>query len=228
MSIPRLSRLSAILTTLQSKRIVTATELAKKYEVSIRTIYRDIKALEESGIPICTEEGKGYSLLEGYNLPPVQFSEEEANAFITAQKFIITNSDTSFVQNYLSGIEKIKAVLRYSQKDKVNLLENRTYLFSRKKDNSSNHLSLIQKAITNYTLLKIEYHSLSKDEFTERTIEPLAVYSTRERWIVIAFCRSRQANREFRLDRIKSLRLLSEIFDPKPFDLKTYFVNNIP
>ena len=80
----RLARLSAIITQLQSKNIVTAKSIAKRHSVSIRTVYRDIRTLEESGIPIITEEGKGYSILEGYNVPPIMFSEEEALALITA------------------------------------------------------------------------------------------------------------------------------------------------
>ena len=76
----RLSRLTAILIQLQTKRIVTASELSQKFQVSKRTIYRDIKALEKSGVPILTEEGKGYTLMPGYQLPPVMFTEEEANA----------------------------------------------------------------------------------------------------------------------------------------------------
>ena len=83
---PRLSRLTAIITQLQSKRIVTAKHLAERHNVSIRTIYRDIRALEKSGIPIITEEGKGYSIMEGYHLPPVLFTEDEANALITVEQ----------------------------------------------------------------------------------------------------------------------------------------------
>ena len=78
--IKRLSRLTAILTRLQTKRLVTAVELAKRFSVSERTIYRDIRALEAAGVPICTEEGRGYSLVAGYRLPPVALSEREANA----------------------------------------------------------------------------------------------------------------------------------------------------
>jgi len=87
----RLSRLTAIITRLQAQRITTATELAKYFAVSVRTIYRDIRALEAAGIPIVTEEGIGYSLMEGYRLPPVMFSEEEANALIAAEKIIAEN-----------------------------------------------------------------------------------------------------------------------------------------
>lgn len=73
--IKRLSRLIAILTQLQTKRLLTATQLADKFSVSIRTIYRDIRALEQAGVPIITEDGKGYTLMEGYRVPPVMFTE---------------------------------------------------------------------------------------------------------------------------------------------------------
>ena len=79
----RLSRLTAILMLLQTKRLSTASELASRFMVSNRTIYRDIKALEQAGVPILTEEGKGYLLMEGYRIPPVMFTESEANALIT-------------------------------------------------------------------------------------------------------------------------------------------------
>ena len=68
----RLSRLTAILTILQTQRLLTASALANKFLVSNRTIYRDIKALEQAGVPILTEEGEGYSLMEGYKIPPVK------------------------------------------------------------------------------------------------------------------------------------------------------------
>ena len=115
---PRLSRLTAIITQLQSKRIVTAKYLAEKHNVSVRTIYRDIRTLEKSGIPIVTEEGKGFSIMEGYHLPPVLFTEEEANALITMEQLAIKNKDQSLSKNVSSAIEKIKAILRYSPKRK--------------------------------------------------------------------------------------------------------------
>lgn len=85
---PRLVRLATILIQLQSKRIITATEIAEKHNVSVRTIYRDIRTLEQSGIPIITEEGKGYSMMAGYVLPPVMLTQEEANALITGEQLI--------------------------------------------------------------------------------------------------------------------------------------------
>ena len=122
---PRLARLTAILTQLQSKPIVTATEIAENHAVSIRTVYRDIRTLEKSGIPIITQEGKGYSIMEGYKLPPVMFTEQEANALLTAKQLILKNTDQSLVEQYQSAVTKIKAVLKGSQKSKIEFLSNR-------------------------------------------------------------------------------------------------------
>ncbi len=222
--IPRLSRLTAILTLLQSKRIITAPQIAKKFDISIRTAYRDIKALEESGVPIFTEEGKGYSLIEGYTLPPVMFTEQEANALITAGKLISKNKDRSLTENHKEAITKVKAVLRYSNKDKAELLSERIfYMQNLTKETTSNSLSTVQIAITNLTLIKIKYRSISKDELTDRVIEPYALYHTQENWILIAWCILRNDYREFRLDKIQSLKLLSEQFEGRSFNLINYF-----
>ena len=108
----RLSRLISILTQFQTKRLLTSTTLAEKFGVSVRTIYRDIKALEQAGVPILTEEGKGYYLMEGYRIPPVMFTESEANALITAEQLILKNKDASFVKEYKEAVNKIKSVLK--------------------------------------------------------------------------------------------------------------------
>ena len=92
----RLSRLTAILIQLQTKRIVTASKLANKFNVSKRTIYRDIKALEQSGVPVLTEEGKGYTLMDGYKIPPIMFTEKQANALILAEQLVLNSKDASF------------------------------------------------------------------------------------------------------------------------------------
>ena len=118
----RLTRLTAILTRLQTKRLVTAPELAAKFSVSIRTIYRDIRALEEAGIPVITEEGKGYLLMDHYRLPPVAFTEKEANALIAAKQLVLKTTDSSFIAHYAEAIDKITSVLDHGLKDKINLL----------------------------------------------------------------------------------------------------------
>ncbi len=219
----RLSRLTAILTQLQTKHLITARELADKHHVSIRTIYRDIRALEQSGIPIATEEGLGYSLVEGYKLPPVSFSEQEANALITAEQLVARNKDESFVRYYKDAITKIKAVLRYEEKEKAELLSQRVQFRNNpENDVTSNHLSNLQYAITNFKLAEIEYNSL-QNELTTRTVEPFAMYSTQDNWLLIAYCRLRKDFRAFRLDRIQRLTILDENFEPHKMTLLEFF-----
>ena len=220
----RVSRLTAILTQLQSKRLLTSTELSNKFNVSIRTIYRDIKALEQAGVPIFTEEGRGYSLMEGYRLPPVLFTESEANALITAEQLILRNKDASFVKEYSEAIAKIKSVLLDKTKDKANILSKKI-IFRQNFENhkTSNYLSSLQMALTNYLLVKLTYHSAENCETSNRLIEPFALYSTQENWLLIAWCRLRQDYRAFRLDRIQKMEILTDKFEPHKITLQEYF-----
>lgn len=220
----RLSRLTSILTQLQSKRLLTAKELADKFKVSTRTIYRDIKALEQSGVPVVTEEGKGYTLMDGYKIPPVMFSQSEANALITAEKIIIKNKDASFVKDYTNAITKIKSVLRSHTKDKANLLSERVVSAQNEENfRTSNNLSELQLALTNFNLVKIVYYSPYNDEKTSRFIEPFAIYTSQENWLLIAFCRLRNDYRAFRLDRIEHLQTLDEVFKAHKITFEEYF-----
>lgn len=220
----RLSRLTAILTQLQTKRLVTATLLAEKFQVSVRTIYRDIRALEQSGVPILTEEGKGYSLLEGYRLPPVSFTETEANALITAEQLVLKNKDASFVKEYSAAIDKIKSVLRHNTKENVNLLSSRIAIGQNYNlDRTSNYLSSLQLALTNFEVTKIVYQKPDSEETSTRAIEPFAIFNTKENWLLVAYCRLRQSFRVFRLDRIKKLEILPEKFEPHKMTLQEYF-----
>lgn len=219
----RLSRLTAILTQLQTKRLLTATELADKFSVSIRTIYRDIRALEQAGVPIVAEDGKGYTIMEGYRVPPVMFTEAQANALITAEQLVLKNKDTSFIKDYKEAIDKIKAVLKYNVKDKANLLSERLqFRQNNNNEKTSNYLSDLQFALTNFRLTEIKYTNETQEN-TSRTIEPFALYSTQEKWLLIAFCQLRKEYRAFRLDRIKQLRILNDTFNPHKITLEEYF-----
>lgn len=138
------ARLTAIITQLQSGRLVTARAMAEQHGVSIRTIYRDIRTLEQSGIPIITEEGKGYSLVEGYKLPPVMFTESEANTLITAEQLIAQNQDQSLAEQYHSAITKIKSVLKHTQQEKTELLTERIQIRSYHPiEKTSHHLKVL-------------------------------------------------------------------------------------
>ncbi|MEN5232611.1 YafY family protein [Sphingobacterium faecium] len=222
--IKRLSRLTAILTQLQTKRLTKASELAEKFLVTKRTIYRDIKALEMAGVPILVEEGKGYALMEGYRVSPIMFTESEAYALITAEQLILKNKDSSFVKEYSEAINKIKSVLRNNTKDKANLLSDRVLFRINSNNNRTSHfLSTIQLAMTNFKLIKIKYQSSENKQSTERSIEPFAMYSTQENWLLIAYCRLRKDFRAFRIDRILDLFTLNEEFEPHDMTMQEYF-----
>ena len=224
---PRLSRLTAIITQLQSKRIVTAKQLAERHHVSIRTIYRDIRTLEKSGIPIVTEEGKGYSIMEGYHIPPVLFTEDEANALITVEQLVIRNKDQSLSENVSSAIEKIKSILKYSQKGNASLLAERIYFGGNQNaKKSSSNLMQIQSAIIHFKVLKIKYYSSQKKR-TIRNIEPFAIYSTNGNFLLIAFCRLKTDFRVFRIDFIESLVTQKEAFAPHNMTMEKYFENYV-
>jgi len=220
---PRLARLTAIMTQLQSKRLITARDIAEKHGVSIRTVYRDIRTLEKSGIPIVTEEGKGYSIMEGYKLPPIMFTEQEANALITAEQIIAKNKDQSLTDQYSSAVEKIKSVMKFSQKGKTELLSERLEIRNNLEANkTSNYLIQIQSAITNYRLIDIKYQSLQNKK-SDRQIEPFALVHTQDNWVLIAFCRLRKDFRAFRLDCIVQMNVQNENFEPHKITLKEFY-----
>ncbi|MEP1305934.1 MAG: YafY family protein [Balneola sp.] len=218
----RLSRLTAILIQFQTKRIITASELSQKFQVSKRTIYRDIKALENAGVPILTEEGRGYALMDGYRIPPVMFTEQQANALILAGQLVLKNKDASFLKDYLEAIDKIKSILRYTTRDKVNILANRTqYDEVINQERNSNNLSDLQNALTSYKLVRIKYIN-KEGTATKRLIEPFALLSA-ENWYLIAWCRLRKEFRFFRPDRIQKMEILPENFEPHNMTLQEYF-----
>lgn len=219
----RLSRLSSILIRLQSKRLINATELSEEFDVSIRTIYRDIRSLEDAGVPIISVEGKGYSLLDGYNIPPVMFTEEEANALITAEHLILKNKDSSLAESYSRAIIKIKSVLRNQQKQNTELLGNRIQVRNNaKNDKTSHYLIALQSYITHFELIILHYLSL-KNIYTEREVEPFALYTTNGNWLLIAFCRKREEFRAFRLDCIQNIYPIHKQFKPHKITLEEYF-----
>ncbi|MGB0424464.1 MAG: WYL domain-containing protein, partial [Flavobacteriales bacterium] len=220
---PRIARLTAIMMQLQSASFITARQIADKHQVSIRTVYRDIKTLNQSGVPIETIEGKGYTLMQGYSLPPVTFSEEEANALVTAEKLIALNNDSSLIESYSQAILKIKGVMRSTDKVKTELLSTRMAI--RKPDRTlkeSELLAKLQKAITNFQVVHFEYTAMNQ-AVTQRSVEPFALVSTRGYWLLIAFCQLRNEFRAFKLAYMANFMFLSAHFEPHKLTLEDYF-----
>ena len=219
----RLIRLTTILLHLQSKRVVTAQELADRFDITQRTVYRDIRALEEAGVPIIGEAGRGYSLVDGYRVPPVMFTEQEINALLTAQQYFKKNADKSAYSDFANVVTKIKAIMRYPEKEKAEKLEDRLYIHSSDQTCETGLLSTVQLSITNCRVLKIKYRAIHNDTVTDRFIEPFGVYLYRENWIMVAHCRLRNGFREFRIDRILDLTVTADTFPDRNLTLEEYY-----
>lgn len=220
-----LSRLLSILTILKSKRIITGTELAEKFEVSLRTIYRDIRKLEQSGVPIITIEGRGYSIMDGYMVAPIMFDEMEVNALITAEQLISKTNDDSLIRHFDNTMQKIKSVFKSTLQSQGELLSSKMLVFKRKTDDiKTSSLSYFQMAITNFKVIEMTYVALGKEP-TLRKIEPVAIYSYNEKWICIGWCHLRNDYRAFRLDRVQHFKILEGTFPDREFDLRKYFLS---
>jgi predicted DNA-binding transcriptional regulator YafY len=212
----RFDRVSAILILLQTKKWVTANEISERFDVSKRTIYRDLQTLQEAGIPIGAEAGKGYFIVEGFHLPPVMFTPDEASSLILAGKLIEKMADQSIGKGYNSALEKIRAILPEKEKIYLEKLDKGIEVFYTSSlispDLAGNILSEIQRALANKQVITIDYQSLHKDEtITNRNIEPIVLCFYSMHWHLIAYCRLRGEFRDFRVDRIKKIALTNEI-----------------
>ena len=223
-TVSQLSRLIAILTLLKSRRVLTAPELAAKFNTSVRTSYRDIQHLIAAGVPIVTLEGRGYTLMEGYTVAPVQFTEKEANALITAHHLVGQSNDSSFVFDFEEALTKIKSVFRSSILQKSELLHNHIHIFDTRQESiASNALSEIQLAITNFKYVEINYRKANDPNISFRKIEPYAIFSSDQKWVLIAWCHLRKDYRAFRIDRIQHFKILNQHFEDREFSIKGYF-----
>jgi predicted DNA-binding transcriptional regulator YafY len=222
----RIDRVTAILIQLQSKKIVKAQDIADRFKISLRTVYRDVKTLEEAGIPIIGEAGVGYSIMEGYRLPPVMFTKEEAAAFLTAEKIIEKFTDALTQASYKSAMYKVRAVLRSTEKDMLENIEDHIHVLRSVQpfDTTSveNSLQPFLKSIAEKRIVCIKYTAFHSDETTQRDIEPVGIFYSGGYWHALAWCRLRKDYRDFRADRIKSITIKDEQFNKEHPSLKTY------
>ena len=221
----RFDRIVAILIQLQSKRIVKAQELAERFEVSLRTIYRDIRSLEASGVPIYSEAGVGYSLVDGYRLPPVMFTREEASSFIAAEKLMETFIDKELGKQFASALFKIKSVLKNTDKDWISSIESKViiqqpsmHLFNEKVPDA---MHILFKSIADKTQVKLSYQAFDADS-SERIIEPVGVFHDNNNWYIFGFCHLRKDYRQFRADRIQGIEKTEVSFLKEHNSLETY------
>lgn len=213
----RIDRLAAILIHLQSKRIVKAEEMAERFEISLRTVYRDVKALMEAGVPIGSEAGTGYFIVDGYHLPPVMFSQEEASAMLLAGKLVEKLTDLSIKKAFESALIKIKSVLNEREKDHLEGLQSSIEVHFSNRDEKGpdfpdRFLADLQRSVVQKQMVEIDYFASYNDQLTTRMVEPIGLYYYGSAWHLIAWCQLRNDYRDFRADRIKELRYIGKPF----------------
>lgn len=226
----RIDRLTAILIHLQSKRIVRAEEIANRFEISVRTVYRDVKALMEAGVPIGSEAGTGYFIVDGYHLPPVMFSQEEAGAMMMAGKLVEQMTDQSVRTAFEGALMKIKAVLNEAQKDHLESLQDHIEVLKPRMSlpaQKGYFLSDLQKAVVNKQVIQLSYSSNHQNELTRREIEPIGLFYYSSAWHLIAWCRLRNGFRDFRCDRIKELKPTDVIFEARSISTMQEYFNSL-
>jgi predicted DNA-binding transcriptional regulator YafY len=219
----RFDRITAILLQLQARRVVSGPALAERFGVSLRTIYRDLRTLELAGVPLFGEAGVGYSLAEGYRLPPVLFTRAEATALLTAEKLAARLTDAPTAQLTSAAMDKLRAVLRPPDRDHLAALTPYIQVLgpAGPPGPPSGYQQLVM-AIATQQVARLRYQAAASGAPTTREVEPIGLYLS-QHWHVVAYCRLRQAFRNFRLDRIKALTISSEVFAARPETLQHYW-----
>lgn len=211
----RIDRLMGIVTTLQSKKYMTIEQMAEHFGISVRTAFRDLRAMGEIGVPIGFETGKGYFIQQGYFLPPVSLTAEEANALALIEPLVVRFADTSIRQHFETALSKIKMVLGQRQRKNFELIQTQTAHFIPDAYAhllpNTNYLTTIQKSIIEKTILRIEYQNFSGETST-REVEPIGLTFYSLNWHLIAWCHLRHDYRDFRTSRIQQLNATIQPF----------------
>lgn len=219
----RTDRLLAIVLELQGKRWRRAEDLAATFETSKRTIYRDILALGQAGVPVVSIPGRGYSLVEGYFLPPLSFTTDEATMLLLGSDFMQQNFDAQYRAAAQSAVRKIAGVLPQKLREEVDYLQSSIRFIALGAGGNTAELEMLRqlrRAIIDQTTVRFHYHTRHTDSgqsrHTTREADPYGLVHFPNNWHMIAYCHLRQDVRSFRLDRVESLEILPTSFQRPP------------
>ena len=229
-SLNRTERLFALILLLQNRPSMTSRQLAEHFGVSRRTIFRDLRALSESGVPLTYAEEGGYEILEGYQLPPLMLSAREAATLLVGTEFMKLQSDASLRKDADEVGLKIRSVLPHELQEYIDRLNERTvldpywlYAEAQQDEGQEGRWYQLSEATARQRSVLMEYYVPSRDEITKRKIDPLGLVYFTDHWNVIAFDHLRDDIRNFRLDRMKTMHVLTERFEwPQDFDLNEH------
>lgn len=195
----RADRLFQIVQILRGRRLTTAALLAERLGVSERTIYRDIRDLSLSGVPVEGEAGSGYRLMSGFDLPPLMLTNRESEALMVAIRLLKTWGGDSLSRELESAQEKVLVILPEESRRKAE----QTRIFA--PDFGNQHYSrrdfdVMHQAISTQRVLALHYRD-EAGKLTQREVMPLGLFFWGERWMLVAWCELRDDYRCFRLDR---------------------------
>ena len=215
----RTDRLYALVEELRARapRMVRAAELADRFEVSTRTVERDLLALQESGVPIWAQPGPGggYSLNVETTLPPLNLTPAEAAAIATA---LTATRAMPFVEAGRSALNKVTGIMASDGKATASRLVRQIRVVQGPPTGAALGISeLLQQALLKSVAVKLTYRA-GDGEASERVVEPAGVVGTRRGWYLFAWCRLRRGPRAFRLDRIATAQLLDEPVTERSLD----------
>jgi predicted DNA-binding transcriptional regulator YafY len=237
----RTDRLLAIVLTLQARGRLRAIDLAGLFETSPRTIYRDIQALSEAGVPLVAIPGQGYSLMEGYFLPPLTFTAEEAAILLLGSGVMARSFDASYRAAAESAGRKIEAVLPEQSRTEVNQLRESVHFVPERTRVPEELLARLRRAIFDRNSVRLRYHARHRPDGIagqpeSREVDPYALVHMTGAWYLTGHDDLRDAARTFRLDRIEEITVLERTFvrphgahllgrdsEPRPVEIRALF-----
>lgn len=210
----RADRLFQLLQLIRGRRLSTAAWLAQRMEVSVRTVYRDVAALQVQGVPIEGEAGVGYRVGRDYSLPPLMFTAEQAQALVASVRIAQSRLDPALAAQAEEALSKILSVLPSASRAAADSLP--LHAPARPHDTLVlDRLGGLRRAIEARRLVRIDYADV-EGKASSRTLRPLACFYWDAVWTLSAWCELRQDFRQFRLDRIQQLDIQTDTFSDEP------------
>jgi predicted DNA-binding transcriptional regulator YafY len=210
----RADRLFQIIQLIRKHRVTTAAVLAESLEVSERTVYRDIRDLVLSGVPIEGEAGVGYVLRKGFDLPPLMFTRTEIEALVLGTRVVSSWADPELAKAAESALDRISVALPDALRER--LTSSRLYAPAFMVDTEVvERLGLLRGAVDERWKVWMSYRDAAEAE-TRRSVRPLGLAFYGNRWTLLAWCELREDFRAFRLDRVTELKVLPDRFEQEP------------
>ena len=210
----RADRLFRLVQLIRGRRLSTARFLAARHEVSERTVYRDVADLMAQGVPIEGEAGVGYRMHSGFDLPPLMFTREEAQALVAAVRVARSRLDDALAGHVETALSKILAVLPAPARaaaESMAVLAPPAALDAA----TRTRLRVLREATEQHAKVRLRYLDL-KGAASERVVRPVGCVYWGEVWTLAAWCETRLGFRNFRIDRIAAAEVLSERFRDEP------------